>query len=602
MVGRGRGPRPRPRPGGGDPGGRGDGSGREGSDRPGPQRPIPRRARPKSGFGPPEIDEARERPQRPQRPQRSDGFGDDRGDRRFVDRLGPRPRQSSEDRRRGPDGRDAGPPVLTVSEVQRKVKRVVEGAFAPVWVVGEVSNLRRPRSGHVYFTLKDSGSTLECVMFRTRLDAGMPVPIDNGMEVLVFGRLSTYEASSKVQIIVDRAEPHGQGRLELERERLRRRFASAGLFRPQRKRPLPPFPKRVGIVTSPTGAAIRDILTTLDRRWPRLHVIIAASRVQGNGAELRIADAIAALNRVQPALDVIIVARGGGSIEDLWCFNLPPVVEAIADSAIPVVTGVGHEIDETLADLVADLRTPTPTAAAEAVAPNLREIEDLLAESGERLGVALQRRLGRIRERLDRLRTSYGFRFVNELVTRRERELDDLDERLRRALGARLRDARSELDRLAGHYGFRAPAEQIRRRRQMLEELGERLEGAARARLREARRTLEGVDDERLRTAAQRRLAGLRERLAREAGRLEALSPLAVLSRGYSVTLRGDAVLRRASDVAPGDRIEVRLEQGRVEAEVTGITPAEPTSQESGPNDGPPAQDAAGREEEERDG
>jgi exodeoxyribonuclease VII large subunit len=288
--------------------------------------------------------------------------------------------------------------VWKVSELTRRIKGALEDEFGAVWVEGEISNLRRPASGHAYFTLKDATSQLRAVMFRGAL-AGVAMPLRDGQLVRGFGQITVYEAGGDVQILLKRIEPAGEGELMLRLEALKKKLAAEGLFDEARKRPLPALPQHVGVVTSPTGAAIRDILQVLDRRFANLHVVLAPARVQGAGAAEEIAAAIDLLN-ARGGLDVLIVGRGGGSLEDLWCFNEEVVVRAIVRSAIPVISAVGHEIDWTLSDFAADVRAPTPSAAAEMVVKGKDELERRVADARRRLGLGARAAIAGWRHRL----------------------------------------------------------------------------------------------------------------------------------------------------------------------------------------------------------
>ncbi|GAB6876012.1 exodeoxyribonuclease VII large subunit [Thermaerobacter litoralis] len=398
------------------------------------------------------------------------------------------------------------PGVLTVSELTARIRQRLETdpRLREVWVRGEVNSFKRHSSGHLYFTLQDEGAALRCVMFRSAVRSLRFTPED-GMEVLALGRIGVYEPAGNYQLYVEALEPAGLGALYLALEQRRQRLAREGLFDPARKRPLPAWPRCVGVVTSADGAALRDILKVALRRNPRLAVVVAPVPVQGDGAAEAIAQAIARFNRWGGA-DVLIVGRGGGAREDLWAFNEEVVVRAVAASAIPVVSAVGHEVDVTLCDLAADVRAPTPSAAAELVVP----------ERGP-----MERRLG------------------------------DLRGRLEAAVRRRLERARRRLDELAGRPGLRHPAQRVEAWRQRLAHLHQAL----------AR-------------AAAWRVQGERRRLAAAAGRLEALSPLGVLGRGYSVTRTLDGrIVSDATQVAPGERVEILLARGRLEAEVVASHP-----------------------------
>ncbi|MGH7267157.1 MAG: exodeoxyribonuclease VII large subunit, partial [Candidatus Rokuibacteriota bacterium] len=293
---------------------------------------------------------------------------------------------------------DPGRRVLTVTELTAALKDTLESRFGGLWVEGEISNLRVQASGHVYFTLKDDGAQIRAVLFRSRARRLRFEPGD-GLHVLAFANLDVYAPRGEYQLVCEILEPKGLGALQLAFEQLKRRLHAEGLFDPGRKRPLPPFPRRVGLVTSPTGAAVRDFLRVLTRRFAGVHVVVSPVRVQGETAAAEIAQALQELNRLG-GFDVLVVARGGGSLEDLWAFNEEVVARAIAASKIPVVSAVGHEIDVTIADFVADLRAPTPSAAAELLVREKAQLVAQVTSLGERLCRGLRRGLSRLAERL----------------------------------------------------------------------------------------------------------------------------------------------------------------------------------------------------------
>ncbi|MEE9608302.1 MAG: exodeoxyribonuclease VII large subunit [Myxococcota bacterium] len=380
------------------------------------------------------------------------------------------------------------------------LRALLEDRVGRVWVVGEVSNLHRASSGHLYFTLVDDGAQLRAALFRgtARRLAFEP---EDGLEVLVYGDLTVYETRGDLQIIVRRCEPRGRGALQLAFEQLRRRLEAEGLFDPLRKRPLPPRPARLGVVTSPTGAALRDILEVSRRRSPSTPLCIAATRVQGLGAELEIAAALDVLG-ARGEVDTILLARGGGSLEDLQPFNTEVVARAIARAPVPVLSGVGHEVDVTIADLVADLRAPTPSAAAELALPDRAEVQALLARDWVRL---------------------------------------------RRATGAVLERLAARLARQGDALRVLAPSARL---------------DAQRARLLAAARALE--------REASARVERARARLLELAGRLDSLSPLGVLSRGYAIVRRGRdaAIVREAGQVTRGERLAIRVAEAELDASV----------------------------------
>jgi exodeoxyribonuclease VII large subunit len=411
--------------------------------------------------------------------------------------------------------------VWKISELTRRIKGALEREFGSVWVEGEISNLRKPQSGHAYFTLKDAGSQLNAVMFRSAL-SGAPMPLRDGLLVRAYGQITVYEASGEYQILVKRIEPAGEGALMLKFEALKRKLAAEGLFDSSRKRSLPALPQHVGIVTSPTGAAIRDILNVLNRRFANLHVVLAPARVQGAGAAEEIAAAIELLN-ARGGLDAMIVGRGGGSLEDLWCFNEEVVVRAIVASGIPVISAVGHEIDTTLSDYAADLRAPTPSAAAELVVRGKDELERRLADARRRLALGARGAVQDWRHRIDRAARVRGLRDPLDAVRRMQQGVDFLAVRFQRALAG--------LPQLV---------------RQRAEAAARRMELAVRMGISERRRALDGAESQ-----------------------LRLLNPKAVLSRGYSLTRLPDGrMLRCAADAPPGTRLETELADGTVRSTV----------------------------------
>jgi exodeoxyribonuclease VII large subunit len=416
----------------------------------------------------------------------------------------------------------SGRAALTVSELTAELRRAVEERFPAVWVEGEISNWRLYGSGHAYFTLKDAGAQLRCALFRTRVRRLRFEPAD-GLAVLAFGAVEVYAQRGEYQLVVELLEPKGLGALQLAFEQLKARLDGEGLFDPRRKRPLPPFPRTIGLVTSPDGAALRDILRVIARRFGDLHIVLAPARVQGEGAADEIARALADLNALG-GVDVIIVGRGGGSLEDLWAFNEEVVARAIAASKAPVISAVGHEVDYTIADFVADLRAPTPSAAAELVVREKQAVADAV---------------GSLRARLER------------------------------AAARPLRDAARRADELRARLGRAGRAELGRARHRLaLAEAGLRA-GSPFARLAHGRHRLDRLDG-RLRAGVTRALQAGRHRLTGAAGRLDSLSPLAVLGRGYSLTLGpGRRIVRAWRDVRPGDDVDVLLHEGSLACRVS---------------------------------
>lgn len=448
--------------------------------------------------------------------------------------------ESSELRTRGEGGRR----IFQVAELAAGIKRLLEQEIGRVWVVGEIADLFRARSGHCYFILKDGKAQLRAVLFRGNL-ARIPFDPEDGLEVVAEAELGFYEPRGDVQLIVRSLEPRGQGALQLAFEQLRNRLEAEGLFDPAAKRELPTWPKRIGVVTSTAGAALHDVLQVTGRRAPGIPLVVAPTRVQGEGAEIEIVAALEAVGRL-PDVDVVLLVRGGGSLEDLKAFNTERVARAIRACPHPVVSGVGHEIDLTIADLAADARAPTPSAAAELAVPDTWPWIQRLDREADRLAHA-----------------------VTAVVDRRRLALAQLAETLQtHAPHARLSAQRERLraNRIALEAAWRREHEGLRAR---LHESHGRLGRAAGALVPERTERLAGLRA-RLDRAARVAAAEQAGRLRELAGRLHALSPLAVLSRGFAIVRRAadGAILRRPQDAAPGDRLRVQLQEGQLEAEV----------------------------------
>ncbi len=438
--------------------------------------------------------------------------------------------------------------ILTVSVLNGLVRERLETAFGDLWVEGEISNLRIPPSGHLYFSLKDQSSQIRAVVFRARAGRGLKFVPADGQAVLARGRLTVYEPRGDYQLIVDYLEPVGVGALQAAFEQLKERLAAEGLFDQARKRPLPLLPRRVGIVTSPTGAVINDMLTILARRFANLQILINPVPVQGEGAAARIAAAIDELNAIGN-VEVIIVGRGGGSLEDLWAFNEEVVARAIARSTVPVISAVGHETDVTIADFVADLRAPTPSAAAELVVRTKAEFSAHLEQLRRQLSQAVRRQVERWRDwvRQERRALIDPTRAVESACLR----VDDLDHRLRLALRRSLGERRERMVVLAQRLHVRTPRDVIREARLRLDQW--------RAQLAQQMRT---------------RRHGWRTVVENWAAQLHHLSPLAILSRGYSIAHRlpDGAIIRSARSVTRGSRLRLVLHEGELEARVETIT------------------------------
>lgn len=435
------------------------------------------------------------------------------------------------------------PSPLSVSQLAALVRGALDQEIGHVLVAGEISNLRPAASGHIYFTLKDDRSQLRCVMFRSVAQLLVFRPA-NGQEVVVRGRVDLYPERGEIQLYVDALEPQGHGALQLAFEQLKARLAAEGLFDERRKRPLPFFPARIGIVTALTGAALHDILVIVRARCPALHVIVRPVRVQGIGAAEDICQAIADLN-AHPGLEVLIVGRGGGSLEDLWSFNEESVARAIAASRLPIVSAVGHEVDFTIADFVADRRAPTPTAAAEMVVPRLVDLRAVVTRAERTLATALVRHVERERRHLAqvarRLRDPRGR--IRDLRVGTDAAGARLDAAMRRRVGT----ARARVDACVHRLAMQQP--------------GRRVEGLARS---------VAVLQHRLHLAMRRALVSAQDEVAHAAATLDGLSPLAVLGRGYSLVRRvsDGAIVRSSGDVAPGDDVDISFAEGSARARV----------------------------------
>lgn len=417
--------------------------------------------------------------------------------------------------------------VFSVGELTEQIRRLLEKQVGTIWISGEVTNFRAQSSGHIYFTLRDAHAQISCVLFRSE-----PVPhrelIADGQKILLQGEVTVYEARGQYQILVRAVELQGVGATQIAFEKLKQKLAAEGLFAPERKRALPQFPQRIGLVTSPTGAAIRDVIHVIERRHPGLEIIFAPCRVQGDGAAREIARAIQTLNEFairnpQSAIELILITRGGGSAEDLSCFNTEVVARAIFESALPVVSAVGHEIDFTLADFVADVRTATPSAAAEIITQNVFASRDFVAEAPHLLRRAMNRSFNLARENfLDshkRLTRLHPRRKLNESLQR----LDDLQFGLLRNLKSAARGRNLVLQNLAARFLRVKPSANLKLKKQNLRQLEQRLNG---------------------------------------------LGPNQVLARGYSITLDAASgkVLRDAGKVKAGQKLKTRLAKGEIKS------------------------------------
>lgn len=438
--------------------------------------------------------------------------------------------------------------ILSVAELTLLVKGALESRFPAVWVRGEIAGCKRQSSGHLYFSLRDRvDATLACAMFRTEASRLRFEPRD-GIQVEAFGRLEVYPPRGSYQLVVREMRPAGQGARLLALEELKRRLQAEGLFENARKRPLPRFPRRIGLVTSATGAAVRDLVTVARARWPAIELVLAPVRVQGEGAAPEIAAAIGRFNRYG-GVDLLIVGRGGGSMDELWAFNEEIVVRAIAASEIPVVSAVGHEVDVTLADLAADVRAATPSNAAEIAVPSRAEAARRIEALRGRLRRAAAGGLRHQRHRLQSLEQKYTFQSPRQLLDTLRQRVDDRLDRARRAVEDRARSLRARFESLRGRHGLREFPRGLRERRT-------RVAGLV---------ALLAERHERGRDARRREVAALGDRL-------RALSPRRVLERGYCLTRGADGrLLRDAATLAPGDPITVEFARGEADARVESV-------------------------------
>ncbi|HEV3217101.1 MAG TPA: exodeoxyribonuclease VII large subunit [Vicinamibacterales bacterium] len=435
--------------------------------------------------------------------------------------------------------------IFTVSELTAGIRDLLETAYVDVRVEGEISNCRLWNTGHLYFTLKDPGSQLKAVMFKSAVRSLKFKPED-GLHVVARGRLSVYDPKGEYQIVCEHIEPHGLGALQLAFDQLKRRLHAEGLFDVARKRPLPALPRKIGVVTSLDGAAIRDIIKVLDRRYPNVHLVIRPTRVQGEGAAADVARGLAAIVKV-PGIDVVIVGRGGGSIEDLWAFNEEVVARAIAASPVPVISAVGHESDVTIADFAADVRAPTPSAAAEIVVTRKEDFFRHIERLGDRVHGSVRGLIARLESRVHQLNRRPAFAGYGARLAMRGRHSAETMHALRHAARAAL------VRRTRTYQALRLQLEQFDLRRRL---------GAIRARLVGAEAALRAAVIEREHRA--------RGQLQTCAARLESLSPLGVLGRGYAVCWNETrtTVIRKASEVRPKDRVRVTLSEGELECDV----------------------------------
>ncbi len=447
-----------------------------------------------------------------------------------------------------PVRRKAEPVILSVSQLTRQVRDLLEDNLGAVWVQGEISNYRRQASGHHYFTLKDAEAQLSCVLFRGNAQY-VSAALRDGLQVQALGDISVYEARGQYQMIIRKVQEAGVGALQMKFEALKRRLADEGLFDAERKQAIPKFPRTVAIVTSPTGAALRDMLNILGRRSPWVRVLVFPVRVQGEGAHLEITDAIRRLSQPLPGLppiDTVVVARGGGSLEDLWSFNEESVARAIADCPLPVISAVGHEIDFTISDFAADLRAPTPSAAAELLAPDREEIRRRLGQFQAVLHNRVRQSLEQWRRVLALLGQSGLFRAPDRWLEQNRQHLDSLREELDKAAQNWLSSRLNTLELLRRRLEAHRPEVVLQQIRSRLMVAGERME-------------------HRIGLHLERR----RQRLRQAAQLLQSLGPAATLARGFSYTTKKDGQpITRASEVESGEEILTTLADGQIRSRV----------------------------------
>ena len=439
------------------------------------------------------------------------------------------------------------PDIYTVSRLNSEVRLTLELQFQQLWLVGEVSNFVAAASGHWYFSLKDQAAQVKVAMFK-QANRYATVRPQNGQQVLIRARISVYEPRGEYQLLAEFIEPAGAGLLKQQFEQLKAKLAAEGLFAPERKQPLPVNPRRVGVITSPTGAAVRDIITVLARRAPGIELIIYPCQVQGETAAAQLRNMLSTAIR-RNEVDVLIIGRGGGSIEDLWCFNDEALARAVADCPIPIVSAVGHEIDFALTDFVADVRAATPSAAAELVSPDLSQYLTALTQLQQRLSRAIRRQLAQQQPRLMQLQQRLQQLHPQRRLEQQQQRLDELQLRLQRRMQQHLQTARRQHSYLQQSLQHLSPAKAIKQQQLQLQQLAKRLQ-----------------------QAQQQQLKYSSQQLARLSAQLHTVSPLATLARGYSISFDSQQqALTNSAQLKVGDAINTRLAQGSFSAVVTQV-------------------------------
>ncbi|MCP3663996.1 MAG: exodeoxyribonuclease VII large subunit [Gammaproteobacteria bacterium] len=447
--------------------------------------------------------------------------------------------------------------IFTVSRLNGEVRRVLEGSFPLLWVSGEISNLARPASGHIYFSLKDPGAQVRCAMFRMKRQKLRFEP-ENGSQVLVRARVGLYEGRGDFQLIIEHMEPAGEGALQQAFEALKAKLDAEGLFDSKNKRPLPLFPQQIGIITSPSGAAVSDVLTVLNRRFPGIPIVIYPTQVQGIEAPGNITRMIKLANK-RNECDLLILTRGGGSLEDLMAFNNEEVARTIATAKIPLISAVGHEVDFTIADFVADRRAPTPSAAAELATPDRDELQATLTRVTQRLNFTGQNRIEQYNLHLEHLEKRLQQSHPGVALTRQHERLDTIRQQMELTMENHLVHRRQALQQLSQRMQHFTPAHLLFQLQQRCSDLGHRLN-----------------------TTLFSTIGVYKQRFAQATGSLNALSPLATLERGYSISRRiGDnALLLNSNQILPGEQVETQLARGKLQCLVEAvITEEEPNQQ-----------------------
>ncbi|NJP37633.1 exodeoxyribonuclease VII large subunit [Alkalicoccus luteus] len=438
---------------------------------------------------------------------------------------------------------------VTVTAITTLIKQTLDrsAGLQNVWVQGEISNFKKHSRGHMYFTLKDDKSRLQSVMFAGN-NRSLAFAPDNGMKVLVRGDISVYEPFGQYQFYVKEMQPDGIGHLYMAFEQLKKKLEAEGLFLPDHKKKIPKIPERIAVITSPTGAAVRDIVTTIRRRYPLAAVTLLPVLVQGPGAPASIVSALRQADETE-SFDVIIAGRGGGSLEELWAFNEEEVARTIFSMSTPVISAVGHETDVTISDFTADLRAPTPTAAAELAVPDIQDMRAFVMERHTRLLRAVKLKIDRKQEQLKALDRSYAFQYPRRLLEQKEQELDIWTDKLRRALQENSQSQRNRLEKLEQRLLNVHPQRAVEKEKNKLLQF-----------------------EQAMKTAMRRQHDNSRHRLDVQLSKLELLSPLQLMRKGYSLTYdKNGGLLKSVKDIAEGDTVSLTLQDGRIYASVENV-------------------------------